>query len=505
MANHYYDEDVSFYMPAYVVDPNTGYTVRLNTITITGISGLPVGLGWQTNASGSQYQPAGGDTLGCIKFCGTPITPGTYNITVFITAEVTALNTPIGDVDETSYQFYNSSITVLPDTAGGVGSFTFTPQVNASCDPLTLTFEATVDGDPDPTRWFWNFGNGNTASGKQGGMQTFSNPGTYPVVLTTKIYLHVIREVIVTDVWDNWSGDIEELTTLQNPDLYFVIPDLGLQSNTAPSGTSAVWTNRNDTLPPGTTSFQLEVWDEDNGPPLGSPDDYLGTATINVHAGTFSWSAGNGTYGQITIDTVVGTVIRDTLPVTIFEHPAPAVIQSPYDTTCIGDTFYLTIASTPHVIRWIHDTLEVPNATDTFLKVYQSGTYMVVLTDSNGCQSVSAPRPIIVANYPPTPTFTIQGNILTAQLSNFDIQWYYDSLPIPGANSVTLVADSPGIYQLEYTNRWGCSKISQPYFHTPVGINSYSYHDIITVFPNPARDVLHIRFNNPLPSGFTLS
>jgi len=495
MTNNSYDENVSFYMPANFVDAGTGYNIILHRIEITGINGLPVGLNWQANATGGIYQPDQGDTLGCIKICGTPITSGVFDVTVFITADVTATNTPIGSVDATETQTYITGITILADTAGGVASFSFTPQISSACDSLTLTFDALVNSPTNPTTWDWNFGNGQTGTNQSGGTHHYDTPGTYPVSLTTTIFAYKITGVTVTDVNANYAGnEIEELTTLQNPDLYFLIPNVGYTSSVGSNSTTETWNNLSLIIPIGTDSIDLEIWDQDIGPPFGSPDDFLGEATIPMQIGTWAWTAGNGTYGIITIGQEVETVLTDTLMVTVNAHPIPPMLTTSSDTVCLGDSITLSIDSVPHFVRWYQDSVEIPGTNGYEYTTLTSGYFQAALTDVNGCSSISDSVYVLVAPIPFNPTFGVTGNRLETQITNFDFQWFKDSVAIPGATMNYYDVTEAGLYQLMIINPHGCSAVSNLFYFEPVGVEEFFLIKQVLVYPNPARNYFNISF-----------
>ena len=122
-AGQYYDEDVTFYMPVDVIDPLTGVAVELQQIEVTAISGLPIGIDWTLNHANHIYTPPTGDTLGCLKFCGTPIIPALYNIVVFLDATAYV---PSYGVTITVPKTYETTIHVLAGS-GGSQCMSFSP------------------------------------------------------------------------------------------------------------------------------------------------------------------------------------------------------------------------------------------------------------------------------------------------------------------------------------------------------------------------------------------
>lgn len=498
MANHPLDQQISFFMPKQVYTtllPGGGY-VQLDRIQVTGIVGLPLGLNWETNHSPSNeyYPQQGGDSLGCARLCGTPLQSGTFPLTVYLLADVTA--PVVGQVKNQSQTYTNATVIILPDTSGGVSSFSITPNTSTSCDPLTLAFEARIDGAPNPTTYAWDFGNGNTATGKNPGSQTYSSQGSYPVTLETSIYNFVITQVRVFDVNNNYVGDIEELTALQNPDLYFTIPVLGYQSSSGTDSRSANWQNLQVEIPQGTTEIEMRIWDDDNGPPFGSQDDSLARVKINVASGTFLWDDDNGTVtnGIIVFDTMLGNYFNETLDVTIAPYSTADLITVPSDSVCEGDTIVLSLTgSDVFQYNWFKDSVFLGSATDTFISLdtsVASGTYWAEVLNSVGCKTVSAPRSLLVDPLPPVPVFYFNPpNNLLYTINGGGVatyEWFLNGTLIPGANRAQYTAKDTGYYTVQYTNYVGCSEISAPYHVTVVtALTELDNALQAVVFPNP--------------------
>lgn len=500
MANHPLDKQISFFMPKEVYTtllPGGGY-VQLDRIQVTGIVGLPLGLSWETSKSPSnEYFPQqGGDSIGCARLCGTPLQSGTFPLVVYLLADVTA--PVVGQVKNQSQTYTNATVIIIPDTSGGVASFSITPNITSSCDPLTLTFEGKIDGAPNPTTYDWDFGNGSTSAAKNPGSQTYSDAGIYPVSLTTSIYNYVITEVRVFNVNNTYSGDIEELTNLQNPDLYFNIPVLGYTSSSGTDSKTATWSGLSIEIPAGTTEFELRVWDDDNGPPFGSQDDSLGRAIINVARGTFLWNDVNGTVtnGVIVMDTMLGNVFSETLDITIAPYSTADLFTMPSDSVCEGDTVLLTLEGTDvFQFNWFKDSIYFAAATDTFLELEspaESGIYWVEVLNSVGCKTVSAQKSVLVDPVPPVPVFYLNppNNLLyTINAGGIAvIQWFLDGNPIAGATRGQYTATDTGFYTVEYTNYVGCSAISAPVDVSMItSVGEFAEAISATVFPNPSN------------------
>ncbi|MCB0755108.1 MAG: hypothetical protein KDB98_05905, partial [Flavobacteriales bacterium] len=93
-----YDENATFFMPRDFTDSGSGQAVTLNSVTVTSVTGMPQGLSYQCDQPGCAYTVTNDPVTqrGCVKMCGTPAVPGTYNIVIQVVANV---STPIGTIN----------------------------------------------------------------------------------------------------------------------------------------------------------------------------------------------------------------------------------------------------------------------------------------------------------------------------------------------------------------------------------------------------------------------
>lgn len=531
MANQPYQSVINFYMPKKLTDPGTlsqcqcSY-VELKTIKISGIGGLPTGLNYTFNKSQAPYKGyydvANNDTLGSATICGTPLSPGSYPVTVYIEANVLAVGTPIGNVDPgPQNQTYQGTMIVLPDTSGGVGSFNFLPKVKEDCDSLKLDFEGILAAPyPNPTSYVWNFGNGNTSIIKDPvGTQNYTTPGDYPVSLRTTYYSYRVKKVVINTISGGYTGDIEELTTVQDPDPYVKFNSLGYSNrgNGASGKTNINFNNINKVITPGTTSIDMELWDEDNGPPFGSADDLLGTYTLSINPNIFPLQvnfSNNNANGYVEFDTVATTIIVDTLHIAIKGRPAIPSVLSVADTFCDMDTVDLTLSNsyTNATYMWYKDGVDIPGAADSTLKVTAAANYSVKVTDAaSGCSSTSANKQITYMQNPPDPISVIfnqaqmklyLGSFISPSLYN--IVWYKDGLEIPGQTTSTISYLGNGDYYAIVSNKAfsSCATTTGTTTVNYNGIEEEMINNAINIYPNPTKDFVNIEFNNAANSSF---
>jgi hypothetical protein len=379
-----YSFPVTFYMPETVsVTEPIETDITLIDVQITDMVNLPSGLEWSCNNADCSYQPSSnppGSELGCITICGTPnAAPGEYTINIRLLADVSVAALG-GAVLEDQEQFFTATITILPPDV----PIEF--NILAGCESLTDTVTAIQDFNPDqPTTWSWALDGGATADTK-GVRYEYTEPGMYDIILETTVYDYVVTELCVNSISDGYCGDVEEPVCNCGTPIIGVCPDpyvsiLGTNLPTASGTTSNCWNNLS--LPTGGLDFALTVFDEDNGPPVGSDNDMLGEFMINVNNGEGSYDFSNGNLsGTITIGTILNAVTTDTLTVTVYDNPpAPEFAQDSDDLTVSNDNGY--------DIQWYLDGVAIDGATDATYTIIGSGDYSATYIDANGCMSTS--------------------------------------------------------------------------------------------------------------------
>lgn len=437
VAGEFYSTDVTFWLPENFTDPGTGLNVDFMLMTITNVSGLPYGLDIGYSEPSGVYHPQE-DQHGCARICGTPISAGTYTITISIIAGVEYNGLPINANEQLSLV-----LNVLPGT-GGNTSFTFTP--TTGCGSAEVQFNALINGQGAPVTYAWDFGNGNTGDAVSS-TQHYDAPGTYSIALQTTIGGYVLDGVALDGVNDNWCGDVEEPSLFGactgDPDLYFILTDGNgntYTSNTVDDVQSASWGNVGQVL--GAPPYSIAFYDED---PV-SQDDALGTFNMpQGTTGTAPFTLGNGTYGSLSIGLVPQQVFNDTDTVTLFAVPQPALA---FDTAsavlCVTD-------STANGIIWYNDGDTVLTG-NTCVNADSSGTWWATVTNAFGC-SANTDTLVIC----PAIAITQDGGVLYTGTGLLDHQWSWNGTPIAGANDPFLVVTTGGLYAVDATNTDGCA------------------------------------------------
>jgi PKD repeat protein len=493
LLNTPYDENVTFYMPAQFT--TSGVNVTLNQITVSGITGMPQGLNWQTSASPSNiFYPASNPPVterGCVKICGTPTVFGQFNIIVSVVAEVT---TPFGNITQNETFSLPININSPP---GANASFSYNPSFG--CSPLDVTFEGLIVANGlEQVTYNWNFNNGNTSNLQIPPMQTYAVPDTYFVSLTTKKFAYRLSQVSVTTTGTNWCGDVEEpnfpfIGCTSSPDIYFEL------TNNGATQTSGTIDDQNSPNFTGLTYIltapliSLQFYDED----LISGNDNLGVYLFSVtNPGTFNISNSELT-GTMTIDTVFSQQFTDIDTVIVYPVPTiPLINTSGAVSFCQGDSVTLSVAANNSTFQWyLNDTTLLIGDVQPDLTIVNSGAYSVVETNEFGCSRNSANQQVTVFPIPASPNLFVNGGSINSSAAG-NIQWFFNGDSIPGATQPNLLYADSGLYTIVVTNTDGCINSSSLQITTPSGIYQINRSEVFLVYPNPASDVLYIKGNS---------
>lgn len=133
------------------------------------------------------------------------------------------------------------------------------------------------------------------------------------------------------------------------------------------------------------------------------------------------------------------------------------------------------------------------------------GVYPVTLISGNtsGTDTVFFNSIIQVASTPITPAISVSGNILNST-SAAGYQWYYNNVPLSGANAQQYTALLSGDYSVVITDANGCTA-SSSIQHVPlVGIEEADYGLFFYIYPNPVQNEINVMISNNNSSDLTL-
>ncbi len=494
-----YDQDITCYLPTQIdAGPFSGGVlgiVDLLSMHIDAISGLPFGLNWTCDHPGNNFAPSSGDTLGCVKICGIPISSaGIYNVTVSVTAGIDAgaLGTQYG---QTSFNF---QMVLFANSSGNI-AFNYSP--SGVCDSGDFLYTPIITANlPQMVSYDWDFGDGITYSGATPPPHFYNVVGDYAVTCTTTINNLTLTALNFNAANNWWCGDVEETNwpfvgCTAAPDLFFIFTH-GSGSYTSSSGsdnTSGSWTGLN--VPLTSTSVAISFWDED----AVSADDLGGTYAGVVNApGVYGFSVGSSISGSFTIGLTMDTVITVTDTIHVYASPGVPTVTASSGDFCPGDSVLLT-ATPGYTYEWYsNDTVLIATTVSNQLYVSTPGNYSVTVYDlTTGCSNHSAST-TIVQNPSILFTFAIQWSAanqwLQSSLSGtISYQWQiwngssWVNVGAPEGVQSHYTPTGNGQFQLIAMNTYGCSDTAQ-YNLTTFGIEDENYASNVLLYPNPTTN-----------------
>jgi len=288
-----------------------------------------------------------------------------------------------------------------------------------------------------------------------------------------------LEQVSVSNLNDNWTGDIDD--TFSDADPYFqLINGAGtavFTSNTNDNTTNTLW-NINPialTEPP----YYVQFYDDDDF----SPDDALGSFLIDLSASEHFFDVENGTVGTYSIGLAITTEITDSTTITVFPFPNDSLLLN-------GDVAYL-LEESPSTTFWLQNNLPA-NFSGNSVQLTESGVYRVELTNAFGC--FTSTNEIVYCAPLQIEYSSAAGELIVPDV--FDsYQWFYNGLPIEGANNAYWAPLEPGNYAIEVTTDFGCDIESDVYIIENSIANEAS--DVISIFPNPAKEKIAVTTTSP--------
>ncbi len=146
-------------------------------------------------------------------------------------------------------------------------------------------------------------------------------------------------------------------------------------------------------------------------------------------------------------------------------------------------------------VEGFQDTIEVAECAASFefngVNYTASGIYEQFFFAENWCDSLVYLK--LTLKEIPSPTITVQDNILSTTQAYDSYQWYLNNDSIPGAVSRTYEATENGVYTVKVTNTDGCEAVSPAYEVNNLRIDRWDdYRSMVEVYPNPANNVINI-------------
>lgn len=207
-----------------------------------------------------------------------------------------------------------------------------------------------------------------------------------------------------------------------------------------------------------------------------------------------------GSTGVYTVTTVndCGEETSDPVSVLVYPHPEAEITVDGELKFCDGDSVILQAPSGDYTYLWS------TGAITESISVLISNDVFVIVTDVNGCSSVSAEVTVESYPNPPAPLITNSNDTLYTT-EGYSYQWYFEGVLIPGASDSYYVATDGGNYSVEITDINGCFANSETFYYSGLGINgTYNADQSLSIFPNPNSGNYTLILNSTCTNKFNI-
>lgn len=206
----------------------------------------------------------------------------------------------------------------------------------------------------------------------------------------------------------------------------------------------------------------------------------------------------SGTYSVTYTDANGCSATSSATTVSVSNAPAPTVQITGSTSLCPGETVTLT-ASPADTYLWTPG-----GQTTQSITVSAAGTYFVTVTNTDPCNGTGASSSTTVTmNTAPTAGFTYNVPVVNQyQFTNTSTggtiyAWDFGDASQSSAQSPAHVYITSGTYTvtLVVTNAQGCTDTVTQVVNVNVGVEEQQALNSITLFPNPANEVLNVAIN----------
>jgi len=227
-----------------------------------------------------------------------------------------------------------------------------------------------------------------------------------------------------------------------------------------------------------------------NGPFLGVVQDYWdfeekNTAyTLGQTSSTFGVSSPNDCSNLICI----GAYFKEPYSLT-----APTINQ-------VLDTLSSTIANS---YQWALNGVAINGANSQTYVVNASGNYSVIVSYTNSiCYIASSNLNVIACQDKIQPNINVINDSMWTDSVNYQIQWFYNGLPITGATGAHYTATLVGNYFVHVTDTiGGCIANSDTIYNSFAGMDQRTFHTFeATILPNPNSGDFNLTITSSIPT-----
>jgi len=210
-------------------------------------------------------------------------------------------------------------------------------------------------------------------------------------------------------------------------------------------------------------------------------------------------AASTGAYSVVVSNASGCSTTSSIINVAVTMAPLATVAIAGPTTFCEGSNVLLkAITGTGYIYQWRKNGVNIASQTQSNYTATTTGLYTVLVTNAEGCSTLSGDINITVTPRPASiilatgPLSFPQGGSVTLYVGTAAgniYQWKKDGVTITGATTESYTATTSGSYTVAITNAGGCQVVSLPAVVTvtqtrPI-TKGLQEGDNITVYPNP--------------------
>ncbi len=186
------------------------------------------------------------------------------------------------------------------------------------------------------------------------------------------------------------------------------------------------------------------------------------------------------------------------LPISVTPGPDATVSASGALEFCQGNHVELSAPQgVNYTYQWMMNGTPLGGQESRLLNVTNSGSYNVVVNDGV-CESTSANTDVAVRQLPVVSIAMISGNVISAPAGYSSYQWFRNGNAISGATGPDYTVTENGFYAVVITDDLGCSSTSSVMQISTLAIANAPSAAAITIYPNPAKDMVQIKSSFPV-------
>lgn len=250
-----------------------------------------------------------------------------------------------------------------------------------------------------------------------------------------------------------------------------------------------------------------------NGPAAFCQNGDVTLQTVANPAYTYQWRLNNadlpGANNNVLVANIPGDYVvvvtngscvasSPVLNVTVYAIPPADALPDGPTTFCQGEAVVLLgNIGAGYTYQWQLNGADIPGANGQSHIVTASGDYAVHISDGR-CEQLSTEVTITVHPTPSTPVIVVTNQVQLSTTGNYiSYQWYRNGVLIPGATAGTHTATQDGTYTVMAGNAFGCQATSEGQIISSLGVGGPVAQGI-SVWPNPAQDVIHVSAAQPV-------